>query len=85
MGQKRRLASLPAISGLPPPTGIIRPARYVSKVRILLQKSFWDDERNFLEPLMRSECGDVRSSLFRTKTTTDLRIGATERCSGRAV
>jgi hypothetical protein len=26
----------------------------------LLQKSFWGDERNFLGPLMRFVCGDVR-------------------------
>jgi hypothetical protein len=26
----------------------------------LLQKSFWGDERNFLEPLMRFTSGDVR-------------------------
>jgi transposase-like protein len=28
-------------------------------VRILLQKSFWGDERNFSGPLMRSARGDV--------------------------
>ena len=27
---------------------------------ILLQKSFWGDERKFLEPLMRFTCSDVR-------------------------
>ena len=26
----------------------------------MLQKSFWGDERNFLEPLMRFASGDVR-------------------------
>jgi hypothetical protein len=28
--------------------------------QILLQKSFWGDERKFLEPLMRFTRGDVR-------------------------
>jgi len=28
--------------------------------QILLQKSFWGDERNFLGLLMRFACGDVR-------------------------
>jgi hypothetical protein len=28
--------------------------------QILLQKSFWRDERNFLEPLVRFTSGDVR-------------------------
>jgi hypothetical protein len=29
--------------------------------RILLQKSFWGDKRNFLEPLMRFASGDANS------------------------
>src|SRR4029079_6034645 len=39
---------------------IVRAGRHVSKVPILLQKSFWGDERNFLEPLIRFTSGDVR-------------------------
>jgi hypothetical protein len=30
---------------------------------ILLQKSFWNDERKFLEPLMRFPRGDVRDHI----------------------
>jgi hypothetical protein len=48
---------------------------------ILLQKSFGGDERNFLGPLMRFVRSDVTSLLIRN-TTTELRIGATEYCSG---
>jgi len=33
---------------------------YVRFWRILLQKSFWGDERTFLEPLTRFTRGDVR-------------------------
>ena len=31
--------------------------------QILLQKSFWGDERKFLEPLMRFAHGDVRDHI----------------------
>ena len=41
--------------------------------QILLQKSFWGDERNFLGPLMRF------------KTTTAARISATVHCICRGV
>jgi hypothetical protein len=34
---------------------------------ILLQKSFWGDERKFLEPLMRFTCGDVRDHIVSSK------------------
>jgi hypothetical protein len=34
---------------------------------ILLQKSFWGDERNFLGPLMRFVCGDVRDLIVSYK------------------
>jgi len=57
--------------------------RHVSNVPIVLKKSFLGDERNFLGPLMRFARGDVRDTSFHTKTATDLRIGAEERCSGR--
>jgi hypothetical protein len=35
--------------------------------RILLQKSFWGDERKFLEPLMRFAHGDVRDHIVSSK------------------
>jgi hypothetical protein len=44
----------------PPKTDIHREDRDVSKVPILLQKSFWGCERKFLGPLMRFTHGDVR-------------------------
>jgi hypothetical protein len=39
-----------------------------SYVPILLQKSFLGDERNFLGPLMRFVCGDVRDLMVSHKT-----------------
>jgi hypothetical protein len=36
---------------------------------ILLQKSFWGDERNFLGPLMRFVCGDVRDLIVSCKNS----------------
>jgi hypothetical protein len=42
-------------------------SRHVSKVPILLQKSFWGDERKFLEPLMRFTSGDVRDHIVSSK------------------
>jgi hypothetical protein len=54
-------------SGLPPETDIVRVGRHVSKVPILLQKSFWGDVRNFLEPLMRFTSGDVRDHIVSSK------------------
>jgi hypothetical protein len=35
--------------------------------KILLQKSFWGDERKFLEPLMRFTRGDVRDHIVSSK------------------
>src|ERR1700716_3501505 len=52
-------------------------------VPILLQKSFWGDERKFLEPLMRFTHGDVRDHIVSSKSITDLRSGAKERRSRR--
>jgi hypothetical protein len=52
---------------------------------IVLQKSFGRDERNFLEPWMLIVSSDVRDTSLLRKTTTDLRIGATEHRSGRVV
>jgi hypothetical protein len=39
----------------------------VSFLPILLQKSFWGDERKFLEPLMRFTSGDVRDHIVSSK------------------
>jgi len=44
-----------------------RTGRHVSKVPILLQKSFWGDERKLLEPLMRFTSGDVRDHIVSSK------------------
>jgi hypothetical protein len=35
--------------------------------RILLQKSFWGEERKFLETLMRFTSGDVRDHIVSSK------------------
>ena len=42
-------------------------AYQVRKVPIFLQKSFWDGERKFLEPLMRFTRGDVRDHIASSK------------------
>jgi hypothetical protein len=42
-------------------------SRHVRFVPILLQKSFLGDERNFLGPLMRFVCGDVRDLIVSHK------------------
>jgi hypothetical protein len=47
----------------------------------VLKKSFWGDERKFLEPLMRFARGDVRDHIVSRKKATELRIGATEYCA----
>jgi hypothetical protein len=38
--------------------------------------SFWDNERKFLEPLMRFTRGDVGAMSVHPKSITDLRSGA---------
>jgi len=50
--------------------------------QIVLQKSFGGGERNFLRPLMRFVPRDVRDLIAHQKNATELRIGATEYCSG---
>src|SRR5689334_7657311 len=49
---------------------------------ILLQKSFWGDERKILEALMRFTRRDVRDHIVSSKSITDLRSG-TEKPRGR--
>jgi hypothetical protein len=51
----------------------------------MLQKSFWEDERNFLEPLMRFTSGDVRTISFHPKSIRDLRSGVEKQHSGGEV
>jgi len=46
--------------------------------QIVLQKSFFADERNLLGLLMRFVRGDVGTTSSYTKMTTDLRIGPTD-------
>jgi hypothetical protein len=60
-------------------------SREVRKVPILLQKSFWDGERKFLEPLKRFTRGDVRDHILHPKSITDLRSGVEKRRSSREV
>jgi hypothetical protein len=53
MGQKRKCPRLNGTSLLPSRADIVGLPRHVRKVPIVLQKSFWGDDRNFLGPLMR--------------------------------
>jgi hypothetical protein len=62
-GQERRFDSRPVTSGLP---------------WIVLKKSFWGDERKFLEPLMRFARGDLRDHIVSHKNDH----GASYRCYG---
>jgi hypothetical protein len=50
--------------------------------QIVLKKSFLGDEPNFIGPLMRVRCGDVRDHVVSHKNDQDLRIDVTELCSG---
>ena len=80
-GHSRHFAGLPMTSGLPPEADIVTAGRHVSKVPILLQKSFRGGERKFLDPLMRLAPGDVSHP----KSITDLRSGVEMRRSSREV
>ena len=66
-GQSRRFGRVPMPSGLPLQTDIVTVRRDVSNVPIVLKKSFWGDERNFLELLIRFERGDVRDHIDSSK------------------
>jgi hypothetical protein len=83
LGQKRCFGGAPITSGLPRQADLFGVRQHVSKVPILLKKSFSADERKFSGPLMRSARGDVRDHIVLPKTTTDLRIGPSGHCSGR--
>jgi hypothetical protein len=47
--------------------------------QILLQKSFWADQRDFLGPLMGFARGDVRDDIVLAKIDHGLRIRAKDR------
>jgi hypothetical protein len=66
-GRKRRFGGALITSGLFRETDICPAGRHVSKVPIVLKKSFLDDERNFLGPLMRFARGDVRDHIVSHK------------------
>jgi hypothetical protein len=55
------------MSALPSTADLYQGDGYVSFVPILLQKSFWDGERKFLEPLMRFMRDDVRDHIVSSK------------------
>jgi hypothetical protein len=52
LGHSRPNWAMRAMSGLPPLATELRTSLEVRFVPILLQKSFWGDDRNFLGPLM---------------------------------
>jgi len=60
VGHSRRFDRVQLTSSLTPQADIIADRRHVSKVPILLQKSFWGDERQFSATLTRVARGDVR-------------------------
>jgi hypothetical protein len=60
-------ASALLLSAFPSIADIRRDDVYVSFVPIVLKKSFWGDERNFLESLMRFTRGDVRDHIDSSK------------------
>jgi hypothetical protein len=66
-GHLRQFGRPPVTSGIPPETDTVRAGRHVSKVPILLRKSFWGGERKFLGPLMRFMRGNVRDHIVSSK------------------
>jgi hypothetical protein len=67
LGQSRHFGRRQTTSGLPPEADIVKAGRHVSKVPILLQKSFSGEERKFWRLLMRFACGDVRDLIVSHK------------------
>ena len=67
IGQNWKSSTEQMFSELPLKADIARCGRHVSKVPILLQKSFWCGERKILEPLMRSTRGDVGDHIVSSK------------------
>jgi hypothetical protein len=63
----RRLDCPPPTSGLPQQADIFSTRRHVSKLPIVLKKSFWDDDQNFLGLLMRFTRGDARDHIVSFK------------------
>ena len=67
IGQTRKCPRSEGMSVLPPTADIGTPTAQVRFVPIVLKKSFWGDERNFLELLMRFTRGDVRDHIDSSK------------------
>jgi hypothetical protein len=65
--RNRNAMRISAMSALPRIADPSQTSRHVGDVPILLQKSFWGDERKFLEPLMRFAHGDVRDHIVSSK------------------
>ena len=63
VGQSRRFDGRPITSALSQIADIFRAGRNVSKVPIVLKKSFWGDDQNFSGPLMRFARGDMRDHI----------------------
>ncbi len=59
-GHSRPNWAIHLMSGLPPIATELRTSLEVRFVPIVLKKSFLGDEQNFIGPLMRFACGDVR-------------------------
>jgi hypothetical protein len=73
------------MSGLPPVATGTGASRFGSFVPILLRKSFWGGERNFLKPLTRFAGAGVRDHIVHPKLITDLRSRAETPRSSREV
>jgi hypothetical protein len=93
VGEERMRLSAPSLSqagteypdAAANPGAVRRPPRHVGLVPILLQKSFWGDERNFPGPLMRFTRGDVSDHIVSSKIDHDLRSGVEKQRSSRKV
>jgi hypothetical protein len=66
-GQTRKSSWPTPTSALPLKADSGRTSHHVRFVPIVLQKSFWTDQRNFLGPLMRFARGDVRDHIVLAK------------------
>src|SRR5882724_204314 len=84
LGQSRRFGDVRVASALPLKADIHRKVRHVSKVPILLQKSFWGDERKFSGALTRVARGYVRDHVVPRNNDhgpAERRDGASQRYS----
>jgi hypothetical protein len=71
-GQSRHFDRAPLTSGLPRLADILTVIRHVSKVPIVLKKSFLAEQQKFLGPLMRFVRGDVRDHIDSPKIDHEL-------------